>query len=250
MRALSPGTCIPPHRYRWVSAHAFASTTRLIASISIALGALGACSSGERSSADTAAAATGQEATGAAATGVADGEFMSDRDIDALANYRLNDDRIAKLERGVQNLTELNRTDPAVMDRIELQNESQGANQQFSIDKFVSDVESEPKLRRAVESSGMSVRDFLLSYFSVAFAQNQLSQPQGAQSLPDTAALPPEARAAVRQLQRMTERMKRAIPEQTVDYVRRNEARIERLMQAMRQIERDNDGQASDTTGG
>jgi hypothetical protein len=230
---------------------AFAARVRLAPLTVALLLAVAACAKGDRAADDTAAAGSEAAASGAAssASGSSEGaldEWMSDRDLRALAGTRLSDDKLDKLERGIQSLTELNRSDPAVLDRVEL--ESDSANARFSIDEFVSRVEAEPKLRRAVESSGLSVRDFLLTYFALSFAQNQ-AQAQGQQTLPDTTNMPADARATMRELYRMADRMRRAVPEENVAYVRRNEARVRRVIEAMEAIDPDDDPAAVDTAG-
>jgi hypothetical protein len=251
MTALTPATPLRPYPAPCAASMTLHLATRAGRLAALLLGVLTApaCAKGERESSDTTAAAQGSAAGDAASASA--GEWMSDRDVNALAAHRLTDDRVDKLERGVRNLTQLNRSDPGVLKRFEAKYE-RDSSEDFSIDEIVREVESEPKLRRAIEDGGLSVRDFMLTYFSLAFA-NSMKDPQQ-QQMPDTTNMTPEMREQMRQamrpLQEMMDRMKRAVSQENVDYVRRNEARVQRIIAAMEAIDPDDEQETpGDTTG-
>lgn len=110
-------------------------------------------------------------------------------------NYRLSMQRIEQFAQAVRNVRELTRTDADLRQRME----ELGGQEDRSPMEVASAMQQEPRLRSAIESAGLSVREYIL--VTLAFSQAAMAhefQRQGfMQELPP--GIPPENVAFIRE---------------------------------------------------
>jgi hypothetical protein len=131
--------------------------------LSLALWLVTACS--PKDSADGGAAAGGGAAPSASAGG---GRI----DAHTLGTYPLTMDKLNRTTKAAQNIEAAEKADPTLEDRWQKDNDGNNDLDDISTDlpELIARIEAEPTVRRAVESAGISPRDFVLTTFAIMSA--------------------------------------------------------------------------------
>ncbi len=128
----------------------------------------------------------------------------------AVRDYRLTMPRMQQYVRAVRNLHQLERTDPELRRRME----AMGDQEDRSMAEVTNLIEGEPQLRRAIEESGLTVRDYML--ISLAFMQSMMAYEFQRQGYIQE--LPPE------------------VSPENVAFIRDNEQQLQPLLQELNQL--------------
>jgi len=120
---------------------------------------LAACGKRDAASGDTSAAAAAAASTPAASSG---GDDLAD-----VTNYKLSMDKIDRYIAAQRNITnKVKSMSPAEKQAMEARNEGRN-NQNASIDDMARNIDSEPMMRDAIRSAGLSTREFALITISM-----------------------------------------------------------------------------------
>jgi hypothetical protein len=98
----------------------------------------------------------------------------------ALASYTLSMERLEGWRRASQNLQRLGEEDPALAETWQSENADTG-----SINDMIRRMEAEPRVRRAVEDAGISVRDYVLTTFAIVQAMFAQAAVEAGQPMPE-----------------------------------------------------------------
>jgi len=148
------------------------------ASVALALVLASACG-GDDTSGDARSTVGGDSAAAAAAPSPAPPPAASrddGTDSAAIANYRLDMDKVRGLQRAAVALHELNQRHPEIRERVSADT--------FDLDAVLANMNAEPEVRRAIEGAGISTRDYVLGTMALmqAAISHQLSK--GGMSVP------------------------------------------------------------------
>jgi len=120
---------------------------------------LAACGKRDAASGDTSAAAAAAASTPAASSG---GDDLAD-----VTNYKLSMDKIDRYIAAQRNITnKVKSMSPAEKQAMEARNEGRD-NSNASIDDMTRNIDSEPMMRDAIRSAGLSTREFALITISM-----------------------------------------------------------------------------------
>lgn len=192
---------------------------RLIPFLVLAAGVLVGCSKGNAPAADPSVAPTTNAAP--AATATADQSTGADLlDDAALARFRLTTTNVARATEATRNLARLSDADPQLAKRL---SDDEGLNDAKSIQQMADRLAAVPQVRRAIESAGISTRDYVL----VLFTYTQV------------------AVASVYAQQGRMDKLPANISKDNVAFAAAHRAEMTRFQQAMQQM---NDGLANGST--
>lgn len=126
----------------------------------LALAALVACTKSDKTpSASTSSSPNTATATAAgAASSSAATSFIDDA---TLHDFRLSDERVAHTIRADDNLSALMKAHPELEEKMESM--SNGSNDPKTLNEFVDRINRVPPVRQAIESAGISPRDWVLT---------------------------------------------------------------------------------------
>jgi hypothetical protein len=136
---------------------------RQIPALVLVAAALTGCAGGDKPAADppSGAIASAAAPSMAVAARPADAGAWNDA---ALQRFRLSTDEVAKATQASRNLAQLNTTDPQLLQRLDHDAPLDDAK---SIQEMADRLDKIPQVRRAIESAGISTRDYVLVLFTV-----------------------------------------------------------------------------------
>jgi hypothetical protein len=134
--------------------------SRALAMVAVVLLAA-ACGGGDAADDATPADSAGAAASPSSAPTAAPDRDDDDGEVDsaAIANYRLDMDKVRGLQRAAVNLHELQQRRPELAQRMESDN--------LDWSEIKARIDREPEVRRAIESAGISSRDYVLGMMSL-----------------------------------------------------------------------------------
>ena len=136
---------------------------RPIPALALVAVALAGCAKSDKAAADPSSGAPASAAAPsvAATDPAADAGPWNDA---ALQRFRLSSNNVASATRASQNLAQLNTDDPQLLERID---HDAPLNDARSIQEMADRLAKIPKVRRAIESAGISTRDYVLVLFTL-----------------------------------------------------------------------------------